>query len=887
VFLVLWVQAGAQTTAASLRGLITDPSGSAIPGAVVSVANRTAQSDATGQYQFGGIAPGTYTVRVTANGFTPYEKQGYAVGAGRAQTLDIALTLQTQNEQVTVTAAEAAKVDTDPSNNAGALVLEKTELEALPDDPDDLAADLAALAGPAAGPNGGQIFIDGFTGGRLPPKQSIREIRINQNPFAAQYDRPGQGRIEILTKPGTDDWHGELIFQFSDAALNSRNPFVTTKPPYQRRQWEGELGGSLNKKTSFKFDFERRDISDSGIIKAVTLDSALNVTPLAMSIPTPTSNVEMNFRVDRQLSTNHTLTGRYTYARDQVDNQGAGGTSLLNTAYNVHNSEDTVQLVETGILSQQMVTETRFRFRRQNGDQAGGVLAPITTVLDSFTSGGSPVGVSFNNQNRYELQNFTSRVSGPHTMRWGGLMRGVTEADQSMQNYAGTFTFTSLDSYRTTLLGLRNNLSDAQIRAMGGGPSQFALSAGNPLAGVNQFDFGFFAQDEWRVHPGLSVSGGLRYEFQTHSSQKNGLAPRIGVAWAVGPNAGKSPKNVIRAGMGIFYERLSETYTLDAERSNGIRQQRFLIQNPSFYPVVPAAASLLSAAQPQTIRETDAQWSAPMLFQMAIGFERQVTKRVTVSSNYIHTSGTHALRSRNINAPLPVTGIRPYGGVNSIYLYEASGIYRQHQWVTNVTARAGSKLTLSGVYTLGHVMSNTDGAGTFPVNQYDLATEYGRAAYDIRHRLQFNGSVAMKWGLRVSPFMTITSGRPYNVTVGKDLNGDGLFNDRPAFASGGQGFNLTPLPGQALIPRNFGDGPGQVAANLRVGKTFLLGEKRGSRDPYQLVFAVNARNVLNHPNFGLPTGNLSSPLFGQSTTLAGGQGVTGTRRLDVQVRFGF
>ena len=862
----------AQTTPASLRGVVTDPSGSAIPGAAITLANRTVHSDGSGQYQFTGLMPGAYRLRATATGFTPFEAPQYAVAAGRAQTQDIALTLLAQTDQVTVTAAEATRVDTDPSNNAGALVLGKTELEALPDDPDDLAADLLALAGPAAGPGGGQILIDGFTGGRLPPKQSIREIRINQNPFAAQYDRPGQGRIEIFTKPGTDDFHGELVFQFSDSALNSRNPFVTVKPPFQRRQWEGELAGSLNKKTSFKFDFERRDISESGIINAVTLDSALNVSPLALAFPTPVSNVEMNFRVDRQLSTNHTLTGRYTYARDQMDNQGAGGFSLLDTAHGVHDSEDTVQLAETGILSQQMVTETRFRFRRQRGDQGGGTFGPITSVLDAFTSGGSPTGLSFNNQKRYELQNFTSRVAGPHTLRWGGVMRGISVDDQARQNYAGTFTFTSLDSYRTTLLGLRNKLNDAQIRALGGGASQFTLSAGNPLASLSQFDFGFFAQDEWRVHPGLSLSAGMRYEFQTHSGDRKDFAPRLGVAWAVGrstANGAKSaPKTVIRAGVGLFYERLSESYTLDAERNNGTRQQRFQIANPGFYPDVPLAATLLSGAQPQTIRETDAHWRAPLLFQMAIGVERQVTKRVTVSSNYIRTSGTHALRSRNINAP--IAGARPYGGVNSIYLYEASGVYRQHQWITNVTAKAGSKLTLSGLYALGSVMSNTDGAGTFPVNQYDLATEYGRAGYDIRHRLQVNGSFATRLGIRVSPFMTVTSGRPYNITVGKDLNGDGIFNDRPG-----------------LLPRNSAQGPGTVAANLRLAKTFEIGEKRGSHDPYELVFSVNARNVLNHPNFGNPNGNLSSPLFGKSTSLAGGQGVTGTRRLDLQVRFGF
>ena len=177
-----------------------------------------------------------------------------------------------------------ARIDTDPAGNAGALILQKADLEALSDDRDDFAADLQALAGPAAGPNSGQIFIDGFTGGRLPPKQSIREIRINQNPFAAQFDRPGQGRVEIFTKAGTNEFHGNLLFQFSDAAFNSRNTFVAVKPPYQRRQFEGELSGPLGKKTSFFTDFEQRCIDENAIVNAFMLDPALNVVPFAAGV---------------------------------------------------------------------------------------------------------------------------------------------------------------------------------------------------------------------------------------------------------------------------------------------------------------------------------------------------------------------------------------------------------------------------------------------------------------------------------------------------------------------------------------------------------------------------------------------------------------------------
>ena len=477
-----------QAAPATLRGVITDPSGGAVPNSEVTVfikgsAVHSARTDAQGRYQILALPAGTYTVRALAPGFTAYEVDGYEISPGRAQTLDIRLTISVQSEKVTV-ADDAVKADTDPSANASALVLRATELDALPDDRDDLAVDLQALAGPAAGPNGGQVYIDGFTGGRLPSKQSIREIRINQNPFAAQFDRPGQGRVEIFTKPGSEEFHGDVLFQFSDDAFNSRNPFIASKPPYQRRQWEGEVGGPIGKKTSFIADFERRDINENAFVNAVVLDSNLNITPFTQAVVTPLTGIESNLKIDRQLSTNHTLTVRYGFARDTNDNSGVGGLSLPGRAYQVHGTENTLQFAETGVLNQHTINETRFRFRKQNSDQNGGTPMPTVTVMDAFTSGGSPVGTSFDRQNRYELQNFTSHIAGAHTVRFGGLMRGVSLDNQAMQNYPGTFTFTSLNSYRLTLLGIQNGLSPQAIRTSGGGAEPVHArgreSAGDP-----------------------------------------------------------------------------------------------------------------------------------------------------------------------------------------------------------------------------------------------------------------------------------------------------------------------------------------------------------------------------------------------------------------------
>ncbi len=245
-----------QPGTAVVKGTLTDESGGVIPAANVTLtgggATKTAQSQADGSYTFNGVAPGQYTVTVRFPGFAPFSRAVTVESGGTAQ-VPIRLALSTENQQVTVSAEPGPTVNVEPDNNATALVIQGEDLQALPDDPDDLSDALQALAGPGAGPNGGQIYIDGFSGGQLPPKESIREIRINQNPFSAEYDRLGFGRIEILTKPGTDRLRGMLFLNDSDAEFDSRNPFASNKPDYSNRMYGGNLSGPINKRASFSW----------------------------------------------------------------------------------------------------------------------------------------------------------------------------------------------------------------------------------------------------------------------------------------------------------------------------------------------------------------------------------------------------------------------------------------------------------------------------------------------------------------------------------------------------------------------------------------------------------------------------------------------------------
>src|SRR5208283_3154735 len=243
----------AQTAPGALRGQVTDPSGAAITGATAVMTPATgspitAQTNAQGMYEFKTLPAGKYSLTVVAQGFTLYENDNVVV-ADQPLRLNVTMSIEVETQKLNVSDT-APTIDVNPSSNAGAIVISGKELDALPDDPDELQSDLEALAGPSAGPNGGQMYIDGFTAGQLPPKSSIREIRINQNPFSAEYDKVGYGRIEIFTKPGTDKFHGQFSVVGNASAFNSRNPFLgdAAQTPYDSVIYMGNVGGPINKK---------------------------------------------------------------------------------------------------------------------------------------------------------------------------------------------------------------------------------------------------------------------------------------------------------------------------------------------------------------------------------------------------------------------------------------------------------------------------------------------------------------------------------------------------------------------------------------------------------------------------------------------------------------
>jgi hypothetical protein len=839
----------------SLSGQVVDALGAIIVGASVTAVSadgkeKTTTSNQRGDFTISGLAPGKYTVRVSAPNFAFYENAEVEIGAGAQETLSVVLTVEGVQEQVEVSSGD--ELSTDPSNNASATVLKEGDLEALPDDPDELESALQALAGPSAGPNGGQIYIDGFTGGRLPPKESIREIRINQNPFSAEYDRLGFGRIEILTKPGTDKWRGQAFFNFNDARLNSRNPFALNRAPSQTRFFGGNVSGPVQKgKSSFFLDISNRQLDNNAVVNALILDPSLNIVNFNEEFQVPNRRFSISPRFDYQINENNTLVARYSFTNANVENQGIGGTSLPDRAYETNITEHEFRLTETMIINPKTVNETRFQYEFENREQAGDNSIPTISVGSAFTGGGSQIGLSFNRSHSWELQNYTTTALGKnseHSLKFGARLRGITFKDRSENNFGGTFTFINLNDYRAAILG--NAI-----------PTQYSLSTGNPEQSISQTDIGVFATDDWRVSPALTLSFGLRYENQTNISDNLNFAPRFSFAWSPGAGGARPPKTVFRGGIGVFYERFGESLSLQAERFNGVNQQNFIVNSFDPDPERQAAAALLlsqpvftlsgvtnvpTAAQIQSILPSSSTvWRvaedlrSPYTIQTALGVERQLPARSTLSLFYIGSKTLHLLRARNINAPIcPLqtdceNAPLPDPTAGNIYQYESSGVLNQHQMIVNFRTMLSQGISVFGNYRLGYAKGDSDGAGSFPAYSYDLSDEYGRSSFDIRHNFFFGGNFSMPWGISVSPFIIANSGRPFNITRGVDLNGDSLFTERPTFGELnarcvelGLTNSFCDVSGQdpnAIIPRNYGQSPKYFSVNLRVGKNFGFG----------------------------------------------------------------
>ncbi|WP_165876650.1 TonB-dependent receptor [Acidipila rosea] len=896
--LTIWMCGGAYAQRlGGLQGRVIDPSGAVMPGASVVVEPqpsglaRTVQSDGEGHYRVTGLTAGRYQVTAEAEGFQRAVKQVAISGTGRFVTLDIDLSIAAQAQQVVVQ-GNAPLLDVSPQSNASAVAVSGNNMNALSNDPDELQNQITTLAGPSVGASGAEIYVNGMTGSDMPPKSAIREIRVNSNPFTAENDRLGYGRIDIFTKPGAAAFHGDASSEYNDSVMNAVSTFLSASnvppPSYHTWLWDADLSGPLWKNASFFFDFQRRNINRASLVNTDILDSSLNVVPYVTSVLNPRILTNVSPHVDIQLSANNTLSASYRYYAISDRNDGIDTQSLPSQAYDRTFHHQNVQIIDTQVLSPRLINQTFFQYLHFHNTQTPQDFSPTIQVLGAFTGGGDSSGTFNRSETHYTIQNYSTLTFRKHQIEFGGTLLDLPRSESTNGGFNGTFTFNSLTDYQKTLQGLQNGMTMAQIQAAGYGPSQFSITGGNLRASINRIDGDLFVNDDWSVTPHLMASYGLRFESENYVSRKFNWAPRIGVSWGLGRSS--NTKTVLRAGWGIFYTHLDDDHMIIAQRMNGINQRTYLVNNPDFYPTPPPLSELTGAA---TSVPTTFQIAPNLVFpydmDTAVSVERQLSGSTTASLTYVNSRGVHQFLANDINAPLPGTfnpadptsGVRPLGNAaGNIYNYESTAIYKQTQLVANIHVQT-SRVSLFGYYVFNNahgeaglnLQSSPAGEFSFQTNPYDLSQDYGRTSFDIRHRVVIGGSFVAPYAFRLSPMLIASSGQPFSIQLPQDIYGTGVYDARPAPATASTppanvvvtkygSFNTAPGPNDTPIRPNTETGPNNFMLNVRLSRTFGLGPKVGEKHGGE----GSAPETEGGPDHGLGGRGLSS---GGGTSLGG------------------
>src|SRR5881409_1829025 len=581
-------------TTPAITGSVQDQTGAAFLGAQVDLLKdelqqRTTTTDTSGAFRFDRLQPGNYEVRTHKEGFKT-EISKVTVGNRSPGRLRIVLFVENLNQQITVS-GDNPEISTDPSANRDVAVVDRQALDDLPIfDQDVVTTMYRFLDSSALGTYGVTLIVDGMQGAGVLSASAIQTVTINNNPYAAEYSRPGRARIEITTKPGSSEYHGTVNFLFRDARLNARDPFAIVKPQEQRRIFEGSLLGPIGggKTTSFMFSGQRQEEDNQAIVFAVGPGG-----PIRENVPAPQRNTDFSVELIRQHSGKTTYSVRFHYRNLNIQNQGAGGVTLPEAATDFHDREDQLFYTQKTAFSNALVNQLRLLVARQHTPTTSFQTGPKIIVLDAFTGGGAQ-GDRLQTENHLIFDDIVSWTRGKHTFKSGFNIPDLSRRGlDDNTNSAGTFSFSSLQDY------------------IEGRPFSFVQQRGNGHVVFWEKVFGGFFQDEYQVRRNLLLTAGLRYDWQNYFHDANNFGPRVSFAYA----PGGSRKTVIRGGAGIFYDRTGPGPIFDLLRFDGIRLQRFLITNP-LYPNPFANGDI--TAQPTSVVRLDRNARIPYIFQHSV-----------------------------------------------------------------------------------------------------------------------------------------------------------------------------------------------------------------------------------------------------------------------------
>jgi hypothetical protein len=836
----IYAQAARSAVTGAITGVVFDQNEAVVSGAQVTLreAQKTTRTDEAGRFRFDRIGAGDYQLVVTRNGFKP-ETVNFTVTSRPLAPLRVVLTVVEVRQEINVS-ENAAQVSTEAESNQDVASVDRRLLDTLPSlGQNYIGAMSGFLNAGGTGTSGATLIVDGMEAVKAGVSASgIQEVRINNNPYSAEYARPGRARIEIITKPGGAQYHGAFNLLFRDYRLNARDPFALTRPPEQRRIYEGNLIGPIGagKRTVFVITANREEDDLQSVVFATGLQGDIR-----QNFPNPARNTEFSGRVSHQVTDKSTFAAFYSFQDRTVKNQGVGGFNLPEVATNFRFREDIVRFSHSWIASPKLVNQTNLLLGRYFAPTDSVRQAQRIIVQEAFTGGGAQA--DFNRtEEHWTLSQILTYTSGKHLVKAGVQVpdfsrRGVNDRTNNL----GTFFFSSLADYRQSK------------------PFAFVRQQGRTKVNFWEIILGAFVQDEFRARPDLSIAVGLRYDWQNYFNEdSNNLNPRLSVAWA----ADKARKTVVRGGFGFFYDRTGPGPISDLLRFDGERLRRYVITNPGFPDPLANGQSL--GAQPNSVVRLAPDTIIPFTAQYSVGVERQLQKTLALTVSYIGTRGMNLFRSHDVNSPLPpLFAARPDAKFTVIRQIESTGRMTGHSLEVGLRGNVSRYFNGMIQYVFGRAWNDTSGINAFPANSYDLTGEWGRADFDIRHRFNLLGAVKAGKVFNLGMNLALNTGAPYTLTTGRDDNRDSQALDRPAG-----------------VGRNTLEGPGFAQLDLRWSRDFFLTKTKKEKGP-MVTFAADAFNVFNRVNYAAFVGNLSSPFFGRAIASRP------ARRLQFSFRFTF
>ena len=851
----------------TLQVTVVDQSGAVIANATVTVTGAEAatkaqtsapvQSNAQGVASVAGLPPGRYAVRAEFPGFETRDLPDVRVRAGDNKQV---MMLPIAGVQDAVTVQRDKQESAADRQSTFGTVLTREQLEALSDDPDILRQQLQDMAGPGA-----VIKVDSFEGAALPPKAMIRSIRISRDQFAAENHSAGGTSVEIITQPGIGPIRYNTAFRYRGGRLSGRSPFTPTRGPEQSKNYMMNLNGTLvPQKASFNFNAEGLNSFETPNIRAY---NGTDLRSEAVRLRTPRDNVRVNANVDYAISLNQTLRFGYFGNRNTADNLGIGEYDYEERGYSTENQNHNVRMQHMGPVGRRMFSRTRMQLAWSDSEAHSLLEAQTVRVLDSFTRGGAQRA---GGQHSRSLNAATDLdyVRGIHSYRAGLDVTYLRMRADDTTNYLGTYTFESPEAYELKQ------------------PRSYTRRVGDPDIRYSNLQGGIYLQDDMRLRRNLTVSAGARYEAQTHIDDYNGLMPRVGVTWA----PFKSGATTLRSSWGIFHDWLPYNTYEQTLRVDGFQQREFDLLNPS-YPDVGS----VGPGAPANRYLLDDALRMPRTNRVSLGIDQRLHRLVQTTTTYAYQRGSSVYRGLNLNAP--VDGERPDEGFGNIIEVVSDANSRQHEVQFAVTVNPGalfpafnaplikwSRTTVFGNYTWLNVKNNSDGPFATPATG-SLADEWGSAPFHVPHRVNvtFNNQTVRNLLTQVN--FNTSSGNPYTIRTGLDENGDLIYNDRPIgigrnTVRGEQQWSLNVAAAYTILfGRQTALPPGIAVVGGGGGPQVTAVNQNGAR--FRVQFVVQAQNVTNNANYTGYSGVLTSPFYGQPTS------VTGTRRVDMGVQFQF